>query len=173
MNDDFKYISNPDYDPNKPLCKNGNFPDMIDPLCTASKKFCSEINLPLLEQGYKAHQFKVSEKDALFAGLHQIARHQVAPPEWLTELIIKHIATVEPRVNGLNISDAEKVFLSRNTKESENILNIAKNNIKNTSSSYDVNGQATPSAKKRKNDRLVELWEDYEPRLSKLLDKLP
>lgn len=173
MNVDFEYIPNPDYDANKTIEENKCFPDMIDPLCAASKMFCSEINLPLLEQGYKAHQFKISEKDALFAGLHQIARHQIAPPEWLAELIIKHIATVEPRVNGLNISDAEKAFLSRKTEENENTPDIAKNIIKNTSSSYDINAQATLSAKKRKNDRLVELWEDYEPRLSKLLDKLP
>ncbi|WP_020168205.1 MULTISPECIES: hypothetical protein [Methylotenera] len=47
MNYDFKYIPNPKYDANNKNLKS-NFPEIIDPLCEASKLFC-QIELKIIE----------------------------------------------------------------------------------------------------------------------------
>lgn len=47
MNYDFQYIPNPEYDANNKNLKS-NFPEIIDPLCEASKLFC-QIELRIIE----------------------------------------------------------------------------------------------------------------------------
>ncbi len=163
MNCDFEHIPNPDYDLKKPIGENGNFPDMINPLCAAAKLFCVEFTLPLLENGFAPHQHKISSKDLYNEALRQIATHQVAPPPWLAQMILDKTPLKKARLNGLKFDEAEAIFNARiNNKE-----------MLTTWDQDDCNAEDRTRAETRRHDRLVELWEEYKKHFEATIDNLP
>ena len=97
MPDEFdKIIPSPSYDPSKPFGKDGNFPDMADPLGSAARWWCERFWFPLLAEDAKDKAKKVP---AVWEALRLVAFHRLPPPEWLAaEMLAEDFPTL-PRKN--------------------------------------------------------------------------
>lgn len=93
MPDRPSHIPNPSYDPSKPLGKDGNWPEMVDPLCDQARWWCQHYHLPLLEE-----DLNNGVKTAFWRALTLTATHQVAPPSWLADEILSRFGEkAEPK----------------------------------------------------------------------------
>ena len=97
MPDEFdKIVPNPSYAPSKPFGKDGNFPDMADPLGSTARWWCEHFWFPLLAEDAKDKAKKVP---AVWKALRLVALHLLPPPEWLAvEMLAEDFPTL-PRKN--------------------------------------------------------------------------
>lgn len=172
---DLVLIPNPSYDPQKPEGLNGNYSEIIDPLCPASKLICEIFTMPMLEKGFIAHQHRVTKKEAFHVALIQIATHQIAPPPWLAKIILERTPSKRPKKISLLINNAKTKFVERENGSENEYVRKTKEKIMKAKfePTTDINELASLIAEKRKNDRLVDLFETHEKYMLNFLEKLP
>lgn len=91
-----KTVPNPNYDPSKPFGKDGNFPDMADPLGSTARWWCEHFWFPLLAEDAKDKAKKVP---AVWKALRLVALHRLPPPEWLASEMLADDFPALPRKN--------------------------------------------------------------------------
>lgn len=116
---------NPNYNPAYPTGYLYNYPDIIDPLCAASKLHCEYVELPMLEEDFIKESSKLRRKKTLNKALFKIAMHQVAPPPWLAEAII---SSLPENNNNQNNGNNKKKIISRS--EAFEAFLISEENLK-------------------------------------------
>jgi len=154
MNEDFELIPNPGFDPAKPFGENGNFPDMVDPLCSAARSFCENVWLPMLEEDHAA-----GSRTALDDALVLIAMHQVAPPPWLASAMLKEFRK-KPRENAVTAEKVQAIWLF-----------VQKEKAKSKVSLDDLARRIGLSESTL--DRLLKRYRDHEERRGSFVDKMP
>lgn len=154
MNEDFELIPNPGFDPAKPFGENGNFPDMVDPLCRAARSFCENVWLPMLEEDHAA-----GSRTALGDALVLIATHQVAPPPWLASAMLKEFRK-KPRENAVTAEKVRAIWLF-----------VQKEKAKSKVSLDDLARRIGLSESTL--DRLLKRYRDDEERRGSFVDKMP
>lgn len=163
MNDDFLLIANPDYDHKKPLGENGNWPDIVDPLCSAARWWCENFRLPILAEDYLA-----GDQRAFWEALRLIAEHQVAPPAWLAKVMLREFAAkTAPRKNGITINQAREV-----SEQVEKLKTDARESGR-TISLDEISEQLSRPVSPATLDRVLKLYREYEERVKFHADNLP
>lgn len=167
---------NPNYNPAYPDGFLYNYPDIIDPLCVTSKLHCEHIELPMLKEDFIKEIKKTSNKKdpiknirvkkVLHKALLLIARHQVAPPQWLAEAIIISLSENSKNQNNKN---SLKKLITR--VEAQNVFFISEENLKNgisletTAEQLDIDDFRL--------DRLRKYYKNFLERLYDFADKSP
>lgn len=154
MSEDFELIPNPDFDPAKPFGEDGNFPDMVDPLCAAARSFCQNVYLPILEEDHAA-----GSRTALDDALVLIALHQIAPPPWLASAMLKEFRK-KPRENAVTAEKVQAIWrlVQKEKAKSKVSLDEIAHRIGLSESTL---------------DRLLKRYRDNEERRAAFVDKIP